>query len=264
VHGTESLSVIDPRAAVDPSAKLAEDVTVGPFAVIGPDVTIGSGTRIGPHVVVRGPCTIGRENRIYQFASVGEDPQDKKYAGEPTRLEIGDRNTIREFATIHRGTAQDASVTRIGSDNLLMAYTHVAHDCWLGDHIIMANAASLGGHVRIDDWVILGGFTIIHQFCRVGCHAFAGMGSAISKDVPPYVMVNGQPAKPHGLNTEGLKRREFGGERIGRIKRAYRTLYHSGLPFAAAKEALAESGKDDDDLRIMADFLAASERSIVR
>ena len=264
MYRTESLSVIDARAAVDPAAELADDVTVGPFAVIGPDVTIGAGTWIGPHVVIRGPCKIGQGNRIYQFASIGEDPQDKKYAGEPTRLEIGDRNRIREFSTIHRGTIQDESLTRIGSDNLLMAYTHVAHDCQLGDNIIMANAASLGGHVRIDDWVILGGFTIIHQFCRVGRHAFAGMGSAISKDVPPYVMVSGHPAKPHGLNNEGLKRRQFDGERIGRIKRAYRTLYSEGLPLSAARAALAEIGQTDDDVRVMADFLAASERSIVR
>lgn len=264
MHRSESLKVIDPRAAVDPSARIADGVTVGPFAVIGSEVTIESGTWIGPHAVIRGPCTIGKDNRIYQFASVGEDPQDLKYAGEPTRLEIGDRNTIREFATIHRGTTQDASLTHIGNENLLMAYTHVAHDCRLGDHVIMANAASLGGHVRIDDWVILGGFTIIHQFCRVGCHAFAGMGSAISKDVPPYVMVNGHPAKPHGLNTEGLKRRQFDNQRIAQIKRAYRTLYNSGLSLAAAKASLAESGRDDVDVQVMADFLAASERSIVR
>jgi len=256
--------MIDPRAAVDPTAQLAEDVTVGPFAVIGPDVQIGAGTKIGPHVVIRGPCVIGRDNTIFQFASIGEDPQDKKYAGEPSRLEIGDRNRIREFTTIHRGTVQDESLTRIGSDNLLMAYTHVAHDCRLGDNIIMANAASLGGHVHIDDWVILGGFTIIHQFCRVGSHAFAGMGSGISKDVPPYVMVSGHPAKPHGLNSEGLRRRGFDAERITRIKRAYRMLYNAGMPLSAAREALEDAGQADDDIRVMADFLAASERSIVR
>jgi UDP-N-acetylglucosamine acyltransferase len=256
--------VIDARAAVDPKAQLAEDVTVGPFAVIGRDVVIGAGTTIGPHVVINGPCVIGRDNRIYQFASIGEDPQDKKYAGEPTRLEIGDRNRIREFATIHRGTIQDESLTRIGSDNLLMAYTHVAHDCRLGDNVIMANAASLGGHVQIDDWAILGGFTIVHQFCRIGRHAFAGMGSAISKDVPPYVMVSGHPAKPHGLNSEGLRRRGFDAERIARIKRGYRMLYSQGLALSAAREALEEAGRTDEDIRVVADFLAASERSIVR
>jgi UDP-N-acetylglucosamine acyltransferase len=256
--------LIDSRAAVDPTAQLAENVTVGPFAVIGPDVVIGAGTHIGPHVVINGPCVIGRDNRIYQFASVGEDPQDKKYAGEPTRLEIGDRNRIREFTTIHRGTIQDESLTRIGSDNLLMAYTHVAHDCRLGDNVIMANAASLGGHVQIDDWVILGGFTIVHQFCRIGRHAFAGMGSAISKDVPPFVMVSGHPAKPHGLNSEGLRRRGFDRERIARIKRGYRMLYSQGLALSAAREALEEAGQTDEDIRVVAEFLAASERSIVR
>jgi UDP-N-acetylglucosamine acyltransferase len=256
--------LIDSRAAVDPKAQLAENVTVGPFAVIGPDVVIGAGTHIGPHVVINGPCVIGRDNRIYQFASIGEDPQDKKYAGEPTRLEIGDRNRIREFTTIHRGTIQDESLTRIGSDNLLMAYTHVAHDCRLGDNVIMANAASLGGHVQIDDWVILGGFTIVHQFCRIGRHAFAGMGSAISKDVPPFVMVSGHPAKPHGLNSEGLRRRGFDRERIARIKRGYRMLYSQGLALSAAREALEEAGQTDEDIRVVAEFLAASERSIVR
>lgn len=256
--------MIDARAAVDPTAQLAEDVTVGPFAVIGRDVVIGAGTHVGPHVVINGPCVIGRDNRIYQFASIGEEPQDKKYAGEPTRLEIGDRNRIREFATIHRGTIQDESLTRIGSDNLLMAYTHVAHDCRLGDNVIMANAASLGGHVQIDDWAILGGFTIVHQFCRIGRHAFAGMGSAITKDVPPYVMVSGHPAKPHGLNSEGLRRRGFDGERIARIKRGYRMLYSQGLALSAAREALEEAGRTDEDIRVVADFLAASERSIVR
>jgi UDP-N-acetylglucosamine acyltransferase len=256
--------LIDSRAAVDPTAQLAENVTVGPFTVIGRDVVIGAGTHIGPHVVINGPCVIGRDNRIYQFASIGEDPQDKKYAGESTRLEIGDRNRIREFATIHRGTIQDESLTRIGSDNLLMAYTHVAHDCRLGDNIIMANAASLGGHVRIDDWAILGGFTIVHQFCRIGRHAFAGMGSAIGKDVPPYVMVSGQPARPHGLNSEGLRRRGFDSERIARIKRGYRILYNQGLALAAAREALIDAGRTDADIRVVAEFLAASERSIVR
>jgi UDP-N-acetylglucosamine acyltransferase len=256
--------VIDRRAVIDPAAELDEGVVVEPFAVIGPHVRIGKGTKVGPHAVIRGPCVIGRENQIFQFASIGEDPQDQKYRGETTYLEIGDRNAIREFTTIHRGTAQDKSMTTIGSDNLLMAYTHVAHDCRLGDNVIMANAASLGGHVQIDDWAILGGFTIVHQFCRIGRHAFAGMGSAISKDVPPYVMVSGHPAKPHGLNSEGLRRRGFDGERIARIKRGYRMLYNEGLALSAAREALEEAGRTDEDIRVVADFLAASERSIVR
>lgn len=255
---------IDPRALIDPAAQLDEGVTVGPFSVISAGVRIGSGTEIGPHVVIRGPCRIGRDNRIYQFASIGEDPQDKKYAGEETRLEIGDRNRIREFTTIHRGTVQDESLTRIGSDNLLMAYTHVAHDCRIGSHVIMANAASLGGHVHVDDWAILGGFSIVHQFCRIGAHCFTAMGSAVSKDVPPYVMVGGHPAKPHGINSEGLRRRQYSAEQLATIKRAYKTLYLSGLPLAAAREQITAAAAQNEELRVMAEFLAASERSIVR
>jgi len=256
--------VIDPRAVVDSGAELEEGVVVGPFAVIGAGVQIGKGTEIGSHVVIRGPCRIGRDNRIYQFASIGEDPQDRKYAGEETRLEIGDRNKIREFTTIHRGTVQDESLTLIGSDNLLMAYTHVAHDCRIGNHAILANAASLGGHVHIGDWAILGGFSIVHQFCRIGAHCFTAMGSAIGKDVPPYVLVGGQPAKPRGINSEGLRRREFGAEQIATIKRAYKTLYTSGLPLAAARAQITELAAEHEELRLMAEFMAASERSIVR
>ena len=256
--------MIDPRAVVDPGAELEDGVEVGPFAVIGAGVKIGKGTKVGPHVVIRGPSRIGCDNRIYQFASIGEDPQDKKYAGEATRLEIGDRNKIREFTTIHRGTVQDESVTAIGSDNLLMAYTHVAHDCRIGNHTIMANAASLGGHVHIGDWAILGGFSIVHQFCRIGSHCFTAMGSAIAKDVPPYVLVGGQPAKPRGINTEGLRRREFSAERIGVIKRGFKILYSAGLPLAAACDQINEMAAEHEELRLMADFLAASERSIVR
>lgn len=256
--------MIDPRAVVDSGAELEEGVVVGPFAVIGAGVQIGKGTEIGPHVVIRGPCRIGRDNRIYQFASIGEDPQDRKYAGEETRLEIGDRNKIREFTTIHRGTVQDESLTLIGSDNLLMAYTHVAHDCRIGNHVILANAASLGGHVHIGDWAILGGFSIVHQFCRIGAHCFTAMGSAIGKDVPPYILVGGQPAKPRGINSEGLRRREFGAEKIATIKRAYKTLYTSGMPLAAAREQIKELAAEHEELRLMAEFMAASERSIVR
>ena len=201
--------LIDSRAVIDPSAELDEGVSVGPFSVIGAGVRIGKGTSIGPHVVVKGPTTIGCDNRIYQFASVGEDPQDKKYAGEPTRLEIGDRNVIRESATLHRGTVQDQGITRIGNDNLFMAYIHVAHDCVIGDNAILANGASLGGHVQIGDWAILGGFTMVHQFGRIGAHSFCGMGSAVNMDLPPFVTVSGQPAKPHGINSEGLRRRGY-------------------------------------------------------
>ena len=256
--------MIDPRAVIDPSARLGTGVSVGPFAVIGAGVEIGDGSRIGPHVVINGPCRIGRDNRVFQFASIGEDPQDKKYAGEPTVLEIGDRNNIREFTTIHRGTVQDGGVTRIGSDNLLMAYTHVAHDCRIGDHVIMANAASLGGHVLIDDWAILGGFSIVHQFCHIGAHSFTAMGSVIAKDVPPYLMVGGHPARPHGINSEGLRRRAFSPGQVAAIKRAYKLLYNAGLPLAVARERIQAEAQDSPELRLMADFLAASSRSIVR
>lgn len=256
--------MIDPRAVIDPAAQLDEGVTVGPFAVIGAGVQIGSGTEIGPHVVIRGPSRIGRDNRIFQFASVGEDPQDNKYAGEETFLEIGDRNRIREFVTIHRGTVQDQSLTRIGHDNLLMAYTHVAHDCRIGNQVILANAASLGGHVDVDDWAILGGFSIVHQFCHIGQHCFSAMGSVISKDIPPYVLVGGHPAKPYGINSEGLRRRGFTGEQVAAIKRAYKTLYVSGLPLRVAREEIAAAAAGEGALRVMADFLAVSERSILR
>jgi len=256
--------MIDPRAAIDPKAELDQDVTVGPFSVIGPGVRVAAGTEIGSHVVIRGETSIGRDNRIFQFASVGEDPQDKKYAGERTRLEIGDRNQIREFTTIHRGTIQDEGLTRIGSDNLLMAYTHVAHDCRIGNNVIMANAASLGGHVQIGDWAILGGFTIVHQFCRVGAHSFCAMGSAVGKDVPPFVMLGGHPAKPHGLNSEGLKRRGFDAKRLAAIKRAYKSLYHSGMRLEEAISTIEESVGDNADLQEFLAFLRASERSIVR
>ena len=256
--------MIDPRAAIDPKAELDQDVTVGPFSVIGPGVRVAAGTEIGSHVVIRGETSIGRDNRIFQFASVGEDPQDKKYAGEQTRLEIGDRNQIREFTTIHRGTIQDEGLTRIGSDNLLMAYTHVAHDCRIGNNVIMANAASLGGHVQVGDWAILGGFTIVHQFCRVGAHSFCAMGSAVGKDVPPFVMLGGHPARPHGLNSEGLKRRGFDAKRLAAIKRAYKSLYHSGMRLEEAISTIEESVGDNADLQELLAFLRASERSIVR
>lgn len=256
--------MIDPRAAIDPGAEIDEGVSIGPFAVIGDGVQIASGTEIGPHVVIRGETRIGHDNRIFQFASIGEDPQDKKYAGETTRLEIGDRNRIREFTTINRGTVQDGGVTRIGDDNLLMAYTHIAHDCLVGSNVILANAASLGGHVRIDDWAILGGFSIVHQFCRIGAHSFSQMGSVIAKDVPPYVMIGGHPAAPHGINSEGLKRRGYDADQIARIKRAYKTLYTSGLRLNDAISQIENACLDCQELQTFSQFLRASERSIVR
>jgi UDP-N-acetylglucosamine acyltransferase len=256
--------LIDQRAVIDPAAELDEGVEVGPFAVIGPHVQVGKGTRIGPHAVIHGPTSIGRDNHIFQFASVGEAPQDKKYAGEATRLEIGDRNVIREFTTVHRGTVQDEGITRIGNDNLLMAYTHVAHDCLLGNDVILANAASLGGHVTIGDHAILGGFTIVHQFCRIGAHSFCGMGSVISKDLPPYVMVSGHPAKPHGINKEGLSRRGFDQASLLRIKRAYKLIYLSKKRLEEAIEELKGMVEEAPELALMVDFLTTPGRSILR
>jgi UDP-N-acetylglucosamine acyltransferase len=256
--------LIHPSAVIDPGARLAAGVDVGPFAVIGPGVEIGEGTRVGPHTVIRGPTRIGRDNRIFQFASVGEDPQDMKYGGEETRLEIGDRNQIRECATLHRGTVQDQGVTRVGDDNLFMAYTHVAHDCRIGNHVIMANAASLGGHVEIQDWAILGGFTIVHQFCRLGAHSFCAMGSALSKDVPPYVTVGGQPAAPHGINSEGLRRRGFSPAAIAAIKRAYRALYLAGLKLDEALERIGGLAAEVPEVAALAAFVAERGRGIVR
>lgn len=256
--------MIDPRAAIDPEAELDDGVSVGTFAVIGAGVRIGSGSEIGPHAVIKGPTRIGRHNKIFQFASVGEDPQDQKYGGEVTYLEIGDRNVIREYATVHRGTVQDRGITRIGDDNLLMAYTHVAHDCQIGNHVVMANAASLGGHVQVDDWAILGGFTMVHQYCRIGAHSFCGMGSAITRDLPPYVLAAGNPTKPHGINSEGLQRRGFSEDSIAALKRAYRKIYLSGEPLAeATREVRALSG-DFDALIPLADFLEQEGRSILR
>ncbi|HHH13907.1 MAG TPA: acyl-ACP--UDP-N-acetylglucosamine O-acyltransferase [Thiolapillus brandeum] len=256
--------MIHPTAIIDQSARLGEGVRIGPFSIIGPGVEIGDGCEIGSHVVIARNTRMGCNNRIFQFASVGEDPQDKKYAGEETWLEIGDHNVIREYATLHRGTVQDGGVTRVGSHNLLMAYTHVAHDCVIGDHTILANAASLGGHVQVHDWAILGGFSLVHQFTRVGAHSFAAMGSAIGKDVPPYVMVGGQPAAPRGINHEGLKRRGFSDEEIGAIKRAYRRLYRSGLRLEEALEEIREMARELGVLEVMASFLENPARSIVR
>lgn len=264
MHRAGHRRVSHSRAIIDPAAELDEGVSVGPFSVIGAGVRIGRDTRIGPHVVIRGDTRIGADNQIFQFASVGEDPQDKKYASEPTRLEIGERNVIREFTTINRGTVQDAGVTRIGNDNLLMAYTHVAHDCVLGDHTILANAASLGGHVQVGDWAILGGFTIVHQFCRIGAHAFCAMGSQLQKDIPPYTMVSGQPARPHGINSEGLRRRGFSSAAITAIKKGYKVLYKQGLTLEQATEQLRDLAADSPDLALYIEFLQRSARSIVR
>ncbi|WP_462328945.1 acyl-ACP--UDP-N-acetylglucosamine O-acyltransferase [Thiohalocapsa halophila] len=255
---------IHPSAIVDPSAVVADEVEIGPYAIIGAGVELAPGCVIGPHAVLRGPTRIGAGTRVFQFASVGEDPQDKKYAGEPTSLIIGARNVIRECATIHRGTVQDKRETRIGDDNLLMAYTHVAHDCVIGNNVIMANAASLGGHVEVQDWAILGGFSIVHQFCRIGAHSFSAMGTVIAKDVPPYLTIGGHPAQPRGINAEGLRRRQFSAEAIAALRRAYRLLYLANLKLADAVEQIRELAKAQPELAPLADFVADSTRSIVR
>jgi UDP-N-acetylglucosamine acyltransferase len=256
--------MIDPRAVIAPSAQIAADVDIGPFTVIGPDVVIGARTWIGPHAVINGPSVIGTDNKIFQFASLGDAPQDKKYRGEPTRLEIGDRNVFREFVTVNRGTTHDQGVTKIGSDNLLMAYTHVAHDCRLGDKIVMSNCATLGGHVELGDWVIMGGLSAVHQHTKVGAHCFIANNAAVTRDVPPYVMAVGQPAEPHSVNAEGLKRRGFDAQQILNIKRAYRLLYRSKLKLADALEQLEQTAAEQPEIRPFVDFIRRSSRSIVR
>ena len=254
--------MIHPTAIVHPNAILAPSVEIGAYSIIGEHVEIGEGTVIGPHVVINGHTRIGAHNRIFQFCSLGEIPQDKKYANEPTRLEIGDRNTIREFCTFNLGTAQDKGVTRVGNDNWIMAYVHLAHDCQVGNNTIFANNAQLAGHVEVDDYAILGGFTVVHQFVRIGAHIITGMGSILLQDVPPYVLVSGNPSAPHGINSEGLKRRGFSSASIMAIKRAYKTLYKSGMTLADARDAIAKM--DEPALQILADFLANSQRGIAR
>ena len=256
--------MIDARAIVSGEAELAADVSVGPFSIIGPQVQIGPRTVVGPHVVINGPTTLGADNRIFQFASIGDAPQDKKYQGEPTRLQIGDRNVFRESCTMNRGTAHGQGVTRIGSDNLFMAYAHVAHDCVVGSHTVFANCAALGGHVEIGDWAILGGLTAVHQFTKIGAHAFLGGGAIVTRDVPPYVMVAGNPAVPHAVNSEGLKRRGFSEEQIRHIRDAYRIVYRSDLKLAEALARLAPQADGRPEIRAFVDFIHASTRSLAR
>ncbi|MDY6890089.1 MAG: acyl-ACP--UDP-N-acetylglucosamine O-acyltransferase [Pseudomonadota bacterium] len=256
--------MIHPQAIVDPSARLAEDVEVGPWTLIGPEVEIGAGSRIASHVVIKGPTRIGVGNRIFQFATVGEECQDKKYRGEPTRLEIGDHNVIREGVTLHRGTVQDAGVTRLGSHNLLMAYVHVAHDCVVGDHVIMANNAALAGHVHVGDHAVLGGFTAVHQFCRIGPHAMCGAGSVVLKDVPAYVMASGNSAHPHGINLEGLRRRGFSAQALATLRRAYKAIYRQGLTVEQALAALAALAVEEPAVLPLIESLQTSSRGIIR
>ncbi len=256
--------MIDSKAVVDSNTEIADTVSIGPFSVIGGDVEIESGTVIGPHVVIKGPTSIGRDNQIFQFASIGEDPQDRKYAHEVTRLQIGDRNSIREFCTIHRGTKQDRGVTAIGNDNLFMAYTHVAHDCVIGNHVIMANGASLAGHVHIDDHAILGGFTLVHQFTQIGQLSFSAMGSAITQDIPPFVMVGGRPTRPHGINSVGMERNGCSPEVIRLIRKAYKILYKSNLKLEDAIEEMEDIAGECEELSNMVSFLRNVTRGILR
>lgn len=257
-------ALVHPTAIVDPQAQLAADVAIGPYSIIGPDVEIGAGTRIGPHVVIGAHTRIGARNRIYQFCSIGEEPQDKKYAGEPTRLEIGDDNTIREFCTLNRGTAQDAGVTRVGNHNWIMAYVHFAHDCQVGNQTIFANNAQLAGHVHVGDHAILGGFTAVHQFCRIGAHSMTALGTILLQDLPPYVMASGNTAEPHGINAEGLRRRGHSADAIAALKRAYKTLYKSGLSYDEACAQIAAASATQPVLLPLSEFLAKPGRGIIR
>ncbi len=256
--------MIHPTALIHPGASIASGVSVGPYSIIGEHVRIGEGTSIGPHVVIEGRTRIGTQNHIFAFSALGGVPQDKKYAGEPTSLEIGDRNTIREYCTFNCGTAQDAGITRVGNDNWIMACVHIAHDCQVGDHTVFANLATLGGHVHVGDYAILGGFTGAHQYVSVGAHAITGVASVLLQDVPPYVMVAGSTAKPFGINSEGLKRRGFSADKIAAIKKAYKTLYRSGLALEEARKEIAAQATDCPELKILLDFLERSRRGIIR
>lgn len=262
------MAKIHPSAIVDPAAELDSSVEIGAYSTVGPDVKIGAGTRVGPHVVIEGHTTIGRDNTFFQFSSIGAAPQDKKYANEPTRLEIGDRNMVREFVTFNRGTAQDDGVTRLGNDNWIMAYVHLAHDCVVGNHTIFANNAQLAGHVHVGDWAILGGHSGVHQFCKIGAHAMLGMFTSLTQDVPPFVILNGNPAAVHGLNIEGLKRRGFERDEIQAIRNAYKIIYKSGLTLDEAKTALAEEEQKAPEVAkhvaTMRTFLENVTRGIVR
>lgn len=258
------MSGVHEKALVDPGAQLAHDVEVGAFSIIGPDVTIGPGSWIGPHVVITGRTTIGKNTRIFQFASMGEEPQDKKYNGEDTELIIGDNNTIRELCTFSRGTSQGGGKTIIGDNNWIMACVHIAHDCILGDNIIMANNASLAGHVTVGDWAILSGYSLIHQFCDVGEHSFTSFASNVNQSIPPYVTVSGEKAKAKGINAEGLKRRGYSPEQIQQVRRAYKLLYRSGTPLEDAKKQLSLMAEEHEEIKPWVEFLAKTAKSFIR
>ena len=255
---------IHSTALIDASAELDSSVEVGPYTVIGANVKIDSGTKVAGHVIINGPTVIGKNNNIFQYSSLGEAPQDKKYKGEPTLLEIGDNNTIREFCTFNRGTVQDKGITKIGNDNWIMAYVHIAHDCQIANHTIFANNSSLAGHVDVDDYAILGGFTLIHQFCKIGSHVITAVGSVVFKDIPPYITAAGYDAKPHGINVEGLKRRGFSADSILQIKRAYKALYRNGLTLDEAKLELIAMQSSTPEIGLLTNFLNVSTRGIVR
>lgn len=258
------MSAIHPTAIVHRGAQLAADVEIGAYTVIGEHVEIDAGTRIGPHAVITGHTRIGRDNRIFQFVSLGEAPQDKKYAGEPTRLEIGNGNTVREFCTFNCGTVQDAGVTRLGDGNWIMAYVHLAHDCQIGNNTIFANNSQLAGHVKVGDYAILGGFTAVHQFCHIGAHSITAIGTVVLQDIPPFVTASGNTAAPFGINSEGLKRRGFSADAIAAIKRAYKTLYKSGLGLEDAKREIAAQAAGCAELQVLLEFLSRSTRGIIR
>ncbi|MES2406308.1 MAG: acyl-ACP--UDP-N-acetylglucosamine O-acyltransferase [Pseudomonadota bacterium] len=256
--------MIHSTAIIHPGAQLGNNVSIGPYAVIGEHVVIGDDTTVGAHTVINGHTLIGRENHIFQFNSIGEIPQDKKYAGEPTRLEIGDRNIIREFCTLNLGTVQDTGVTRVGNDNWIMAYVHLAHDCQVGNNTTFSNNASLAGHVSVGDFATLGGFTGVHQFCKIGAHVMTGISSVVFKDIPPYITAAGHPATPHGINAEGLRRRGFTAAALAGLKRAYKTLYREGLTFSEAQQRLAEQAQDVPEVQLLVDFLSQADRGIIR
>ena len=258
------MSLIHPTAIIDPKAELDSSVKVGAYTIIGPNVQIGAGSEIGPHAVIEGHTTIGENNRIFQFASLGAIPQDKKYRGEPTRLIIGNGNTIREFTTFNLGTVTGIGETRIGNDNWIMAYCHLAHDCVIGSHTIFANNASLAGHVTIGDYVILGGYTLVFQFCQIGNYAMTAFAAGVHKDVPPYFMAAGYRAEPAGINSEGMRRNGFTPEQIANVKNAYKTLYRQGLPYEEARSQIAQAAETAPELAVLRDFLADSQRSIIR
>ena len=256
--------MIDARAVISERARLHQDVSVGPYSIIGPDVEIGSRTQIESHVVLKGPCVIGEDNHIFQFSSIGEDPQDKKYAGEVTELVIGDRNTIREYCTINRGTVQDSGKTRVGHDNWIMAYVHIAHDCVVGNQTVLANNTTLAGHVHVGDWAVLGGFTAVHQYCCIGAHALTGIFTAVTKDIPAYVTAAGRPAVPRGINAEGLRRRGFSADQISRVRDAYRTLYRQGHKLEEALAILRRRAESQEEIRVLLESIRQSSRGLIR